>query len=49
MLGGFVVFKIGGALRIDWIGKAVIDMAAILSLFSLRARVKSRNSGSSAP
>jgi hypothetical protein len=32
MLGGFVVFKVGGALRIDWIGKAVLNVAAILWL-----------------
>ncbi len=29
MLGGFVVFRIGGALRIDWIGKTVLNVAAI--------------------
>jgi len=33
-LGGFVVFKISGALRIDWIGKAVLDAAAIAWLLS---------------
>jgi hypothetical protein len=35
MLGGFVVFKIGGALRIDWIGKAVLNAAAAAWLFAV--------------
>jgi hypothetical protein len=35
ILGGFVVFKAGGALRIDWIGKAVLNAAAIVWLLSL--------------
>jgi hypothetical protein len=34
MFGGFVVFRVGGALRIDWIGKAVLDAAAIAWLLS---------------
>jgi hypothetical protein len=37
MLGGFVVFKLGGALPIDWIGKAVLDIAAT-ACFSLLGR-----------
>jgi hypothetical protein len=48
VVGGFAVFKTGGALRIDWIGKAVTDAAAIFGLFLVRAGVKSRNSGASA-
>jgi hypothetical protein len=35
MLGGFVVFKVAGALRIDWIGKSVLNAAATMWLFSL--------------
>jgi hypothetical protein len=35
MLGGFVVFKVAGALRIDWIGKGVLNAAAAIWLFSL--------------
>ena len=31
ILGGFVVFKVGGALPMDWIGKAVVDAAAAAS------------------
>ena len=29
MLGGFAVFQLGGALRIDWIGKAILNAAAV--------------------
>jgi hypothetical protein len=47
MLGGFVVFKVGGALRMDWIGKAVMNFAAFAWLLSvgraLRARKESRS------
>ena len=31
-IGGFVMFRISGALRIDWIGKAILDAAAIVWL-----------------
>jgi hypothetical protein len=34
-LGGFVIFKISEALCIDWLGKAVLDTAAIAWLLSL--------------
>ena len=42
MLGGFVVFKLGGARPIDWIGKAVLDTgaAAGLILFGRRIRIR---------
>ena len=43
MLGGFVVFKIGGALRIDWIGKAVLDVAATAWLISIWPTVRRRD------
>jgi hypothetical protein len=43
MLGGFVVFKVGGALRIDWIGKAVLNAAAIVWLVSLTRKVQHRD------
>ena len=36
MLGGFVVFKVAGALRIDWIGEGVLNAAAAMWLLSLR-------------
>ena len=39
VLGGFVDYKIGGALRIDWIGKSVFDAAAVAWLVSLRSKV----------
>jgi len=42
MLGGFVVFKVGGALRTDWIGKAVMNAAAVAWLLSVRRRLKLR-------
>jgi hypothetical protein len=32
-IGGFVVFKIGGALRLDWIGKAVMNIAALSGFY----------------
>jgi hypothetical protein len=35
MLGGFVVFKVGGALRIDWIGKALLNAAAVAWLIMI--------------
>jgi hypothetical protein len=35
MLAGFWVFKIGGALRIDWIGKAIMNAAALVWLLAL--------------
>ena len=41
-VGGFVVFKVGGALRIDWIGKAVFDLAAIVWLVFIGEQVKRR-------
>jgi len=34
-IGGFVVFRVGGALGIDWIGKAVFDSAALGWLVSV--------------
>lgn len=42
MLGGFVVFKVGGALRIDWIGKAVMNVAALAWLLYVGHTVKLR-------
>jgi len=40
MLGGFAVFKVGGALRVDWIGKAILNGAATAWLFSFRRKVR---------
>jgi hypothetical protein len=42
MLGGFVVFAVGGALRIDWIGKTVVDVVAVGWLILLARIVKLR-------
>jgi len=39
MLGGYVVFKVGGALRIDWIGKLVLNIAALAWLIVFGRRV----------
>ncbi len=35
MVGGFVIFAVGGARPIDWIGKAVLDVIAVLELARL--------------
>lgn len=43
MLGGFIVFKVGGALRIDWIGKAVLNVIAALWLLSVSRKVRPRS------
>ena len=42
-LGGFLVFKVGGALRIDWIGKTICNTAAILWLIAMHPRIVGRN------
>lgn len=40
-IGGYAAFIVGGALRIDWIGKSLIDTAMIISLtFLWKERVK---------
>jgi hypothetical protein len=44
MLGGFVVFRVGGALPINWIGKAVVDTAAAASLILFGGRIRLRRS-----
>lgn len=38
MLGGFIVFKVGGALRIDWIGKIILNAGAVAWLLSVRRK-----------
>jgi hypothetical protein len=38
VIGGFATFKVGGASRIDWIGKTAIDAAAVVCLISLWSR-----------
>ena len=45
MLGGFVVFKVGGALRVDWIGKLVMNVAAAAWLLSVGRSVAHRERG----
>jgi hypothetical protein len=42
MLGGFVVFWIGGALRVDWIGKIVTNIVALALLVRLNREVVRR-------
>jgi len=42
MLGGFAVFKVGGALRIDWIGKAILNVAAVAWLITIGRTVAGR-------
>jgi hypothetical protein len=42
ILGGFVVFKVGGALRIDWIGKIVLNGVGIAWLLSLWRNLERR-------
>jgi len=49
MLGGFVVFKVGGALRIDWIGKAALNAAAVVWLVTVGRRVAGRTTGLASP
>jgi hypothetical protein len=43
-LGGFLVFKVGGALRIDWIGKTIFNAAAILWLIAIHPRLVGKSS-----
>jgi hypothetical protein len=42
MLGGFVVFKAGGALPVDWMGKTVLNGAAFAWLVSIQRAVRRR-------
>jgi hypothetical protein len=35
MAGGFVIFAVGGALPVDWIGKVVLNLIAVLGLARL--------------
>jgi hypothetical protein len=35
MMGGFVIFAVGGALGIDWIGKAILNVLALLAMVKL--------------
>jgi hypothetical protein len=43
MAGGFVIFAVGGALPIDWIGKAVLNLIAVLGLTRLGRSGPSRS------
>lgn len=38
ILGGFVVFAVDGARRIDWIGKGLVDTAAVIGLMAAQLR-----------
>lgn len=42
MLGGFAVFSAGGALRVDWIGKAILNAAAVGWLISVKRALQRR-------
>jgi hypothetical protein len=42
MLGGFIVFKVTGAERIDWIVKSILNAATIAGLISLGHTIKRR-------
>lgn len=42
MLGGFAMFAVTGALRIDWIGKLVLNLAAFAWLVRVGRRVRAR-------
>ncbi|HEY3972767.1 MAG TPA: hypothetical protein VGM18_07170 [Candidatus Sulfotelmatobacter sp.] len=46
MVGGFVVFKVAGALRIDWIGKVVLNVAAVLWLVAVGRGIQRRSNNS---
>jgi hypothetical protein len=35
MVGGFVIFAAGGALAIDWIGKAILNVIAVAAMVKL--------------
>ena len=39
MVGGFVIFAVGGALAIDWIGKAILNVIAVLAMVKLGRRL----------
>jgi hypothetical protein len=36
MLSGYVVFAVGGALQVDWIGKAIVNLVAAVWLVTMR-------------
>ena len=42
MVSGFVVFVAGGALPLDWIGKIILNVAAIAALLRLGWKIKQR-------
>jgi hypothetical protein len=45
-LGEYPTFATGGAVRIDWIGKPVVDFATVLSFIPIWMHVKAgRTSG----
>jgi len=44
MLAGFLVFKVGGALPIDVVGKLALNVIAVVLLIRLARRVQSRSS-----
>jgi len=43
MVAGFLVFRVGGALPIDWIGKLALNVIAVGLLYRLARRVRSRS------
>lgn len=40
MLSGFAVFAVGGALRVDWIGKTVLNLIAAAFAISMWSRLR---------
>jgi hypothetical protein len=43
MAGGFVIFAVGGALAIDWIGKLMINLFAILAFICLGRKLRNES------
>jgi hypothetical protein len=46
MLAGFVMFWIGGALRVDWIGKLLLNGIAVVLMMKLAGRMEARETTS---
>jgi hypothetical protein len=43
IVGGFAMFKFGGALRVDWVGKAILDTVAIVWLIRVGRSIQKRS------
>ncbi len=42
MGGGFVIFAVGGALPIDWVGKTILNLFTVLAMVRLGGQLRSR-------